>query len=163
MTKASLDHQALFDAYSQRCAQDGLLPYADKDFVSLAYLARVIAHAKGEGLPAGWVPTTTYFYIEAGAILGAIRLRHGTDEYIKYEIGHIGYETSSHARGRGVATKMLDWVLNNVVEGAPIVICDEDNLASRKVIEKCAGRYLETVYSKAHSQYITRYQFERQR
>ena len=58
-----------------------------------ALLKKRIGYAKGEGLPEGWTPSSTYFCIEEGVILGSFRVRDGNNEYLENVIGHIGYET----------------------------------------------------------------------
>ncbi|WP_211333568.1 GNAT family N-acetyltransferase [Sinobacterium caligoides] len=93
-------------------------------------------------LPDGWAPITTYFCMKSGAILGSVRVRHGSNEYIENVIGHIGYETRPAARGKGVASFLLAWVRDYVVPDSAIVTCSIDNSASQKVIENCGGVYL---------------------
>lgn len=161
ITKANISHQEWFKDYAKSCVQDGLELYDEAKNDSNAYLKKRIAYSEGKQLPVGWAPISTYFCIESGLILGSIRVRHGTNEYIENVSGHIGYETLAHARGKGIATKMLNWVLNNVIEHNVIITCDESNVASRKVIEKCGGNYLSTFYSEKESRHVLRYQLER--
>ena len=125
-----------------------------------SYLKKRVSYSEGKGLPEGWPPITMYICIESEIILGAIRVRHGTNDYIEDVIGHIGYETSPKARGNGVATAMLNWVKDNVMEGDVIVTCDENNIASKRVIEKCGGHYLNFFYSKEESRTVYRYKLE---
>ncbi len=139
ITKADIGHAELFKNYAKDCVQEGLELYDEAKLDSHAYLKKRIAYSEGKELPAGWAPISTYFYIESGIICGSIRFRHGTNEYIENVIGHIGYDTLLRARGRGVATKMLRWIVNNIIEHRVIITCDEDNTASSRVIEKCGG------------------------
>lgn len=142
ITKAKLSHQDQFKDYAQSCIADGLELYDEAKINSGAYLKKRIAYSKGLELPDGWAPITTYFCVESGVILGSIRVRHGTNEYIENVIGHIGYETRPTARGKGVASFLLAWVRDNVVSDSVIVTCSIDNPASQKVIENCGGEYL---------------------
>ncbi len=142
ITKAKLSHQDQFKDYAQSCIADGLELYDEAKTDSCAYLKKRIAYAKGQELPTGWAPITTYFCLESDVILGSIRVRHGTNEYIENVIGHIGYETRPSARGKGVASFLLTWVRDHVVTDPVIVTCSIDNLASQKVIENCGGEYL---------------------
>ncbi|NOH99410.1 GNAT family N-acetyltransferase [Vibrio sp. 99-70-13A1] len=143
ITKAKFSHQDQFKDYVESCIADGLDLYDEAKFDSSAYLKKRIAYSNGLELPDGWAPITTYFCMESGVILGSIRVRHGTNDYIENVIGHIGYETRPAARGKGVASFLLAWVRDNVVSNSVIVTCSIDNSASQKVIENCGGEYLD--------------------
>lgn len=160
ITKAKLSHQEQFKDYAQSCVEDGLELYDDAKIDSCAYLKKRIAYSKGQELPAGWSPITTYFCIESGVILGSIRVRHGTNEYIENVIGHIGYETRPSARGKGVASFLLAWVRDHVVNDSVVVTCSIDNPASRKVIESCGGEYLGN-YTDESENTVRRYRLAR--
>lgn len=161
--KASLEHSQAFNLYVSKCLQDGIDLYQNAAGDSLAYLQKRIAYAKGKELPEGWPPISMYFYIKGGLILGAIRVRHGSNPYFDNVIGHIGYETVSHARGQGVASAMLTWVMRHVVEQNCIVTCDIDNIASQRVIEKCGGSFLNRFYSEEDNGEVMRYQLQREK
>ncbi|MFA0567719.1 GNAT family N-acetyltransferase, partial [Vibrio gallaecicus] len=161
ITKADIGHKELFKGYAESCIKEGLELYDAAKLDSNAYLKKRIAYSEGKELPTGWAPISTYFYIESGVIYGSIRLRHGSNEYIENVIGHIGYETRAQARGKGVATKMLRWVIDNIVEHRVIITCDEDNVASSKVIEKCGGEYLSSYYCEDEQRNVLRYQLQR--
>lgn len=161
IAKVSLNHLEAFREYTKECIQDGLDLYDGAKHDSDAYLQKRMAYAEGRELPDGWPPISMYFYIESGKILGAIRIRHGSNDYINNVIGHIGYETSPNARGKGVATAMLQWVVRNVIEQNIVITCDVDNIASRKVIEKCGGEYLGNYYCEEEKRDIMRFQIQR--
>ncbi|MCG9642345.1 GNAT family N-acetyltransferase [Vibrio sp. Isolate34] len=159
MVKADISHSSAFHHYVNACSEDGLDIYtgiSDSD----TYLKRRIAYSKGECLPEGWTPASTYFCIESEQILGVIRVRHGTSEYIHDVIGHIGYETLPQARGRGIASHMLSWVQRHILIESAIITCDCDNVASQKVIERCGGQFLNTFYSEQDQQEVLRYQLD---
>jgi predicted acetyltransferase len=104
-------------------------------------LKKCIAYPEGAELPEEWQPISMFFCIASGVILGAIRIRRGTSDYIENVIGHIGYETSAKARVLGIAAFMLNWMKNHIIKDVCIVSCDTDNLASRKVIDKSGGQF----------------------
>ncbi|EAP94114.1 GNAT family N-acetyltransferase [Vibrio splendidus] len=160
MVKAALSHSTAFHHYVNACVEDGLDIYTGISDGSDAYLERRIAYSKGEGLPEGWTPASTYFCFESGRILGVIRVRHGTSPYIHDVIGHIGYETLPQARGRGIASHMLSWVQRHVLSESAIITCERGNIASQKVIEKCGGQFLSTFYSEQDKHEVLRYQLE---
>jgi predicted acetyltransferase len=150
-------HLSAFKIYAEECNSDGLDLYPLQENDCADYLKKQIAYSEGKELPIGWLPTSTFFCIESGVILGSIRIRHGTNDYITDVIGHIGYETLPIARGRGVATYMLEWVRNNVLEDTNIIICDLDNIASQKVIIKSKGEYLKQYYSQEEDVEVVSY------
>ncbi|MEZ8385375.1 GNAT family N-acetyltransferase, partial [Vibrio splendidus] len=66
MVKATLSHSTAFHHYVNGCTEDGLDIYTGISDGSDAYLERRIAYSKGEGLPEGWTPASTYFCFESG-------------------------------------------------------------------------------------------------
>ena len=91
---------------------------------------------------AGWVPCTTWWWLDGGEFLGRIALRHRLNDTLLASGGHIGYDVRPSARRRGHATAMLRGVLAEAaalgIERA-LLTCDDDNVASRRVIEACGG------------------------
>ncbi|PMM40531.1 GNAT family N-acetyltransferase [Vibrio splendidus] len=160
MVKADISHSIAFHHYVNACSEDGLDIYTGISDSSDAYLKRRVAYSRGEELPEGWTPASTYFCIDSGQILGVVRVRHGTSEYIHNVIGHIGYETLPQARGRGIASHMLSWGQRYVLVESAIITCDCNNVASQKVIEKCGGQFLNTFYSSQDDQEVLRYQLD---
>ncbi|MEZ8042098.1 GNAT family N-acetyltransferase [Vibrio sp. 1F263] len=160
MVKADISYSSAFYHYVNACSEDGLEIYTGISDSSDTYLKRRVAYSKGEELPEGWTPASTYFCIDSGQILGVIRVRHGTSEYIHDVIGHIGYETLPQARGQGIASHMLSWVQRHVLTENAIITCEYGNVASQKVIEKCGGQFLNTFYSEQDKHEVLRYQLE---
>ncbi|MDX2319829.1 MAG: GNAT family N-acetyltransferase [Moritella sp.] len=154
---AKMEHLDAFKSYVDECVVDGIVLY---EFILShyeRYLSKRIAYAKGEQLPTGWTPITTYFCVEDGVILGSIRVRQGSGDYIEHVIGHIGYETRPSARGKGVAKFMLSSIQNSGLADNAIISCDPANFASRKVIESCGAEFLNEYYYKPEDQDVRRY------
>jgi predicted acetyltransferase len=94
--------------------------------------------------PAGFVPSTTLWWVEDGEYLGRIAIRHRLTEHLLQHGGHIGYDVRPSARRRGHATAMLARSLPVAAALGidPVLItCDEDNIGSRKVIEANGGQF----------------------
>ena len=107
-------------------------------------LERLAAQARGQGLPAGWVPTTFLVADVAGGIVGRSRIRHELNERLLVEGGHIGYAVLEEYRRRGHATEILrqSLVLARALGVERVLVtCDDDNLGSATVIERCGGRF----------------------
>jgi predicted acetyltransferase len=92
--------------------------------------------------PAGYVPSTTLWWVSGDEYLGRLAIRHRLTPQLRDYGGHIGYDVRPSARRRGHATAMLAAALPRAralgIDPA-LVTCDEDNIASRKVIEANGG------------------------
>ena len=112
------------------------------------FVAEVIADAE-EDRPrlARFVPCTTLWWIDGDDYLGRLAIRHRLNEFLLDVGGHIGYDVRPSARRQGHATAMLlaalPWARDLGIERA-LVTCDDDNVASIRVIE-AAGGELEDV------------------
>ncbi len=110
-------------------------------------VARLAGWARGEGLEAGWVPCTTLFYEEDGALLGLYNFRHELSPQLRLEGGHVGYSVRPSARGRGVATALLQGARAfGRARGLTslLLTCGTANHASIRVIEKNGGVLRDT-------------------
>jgi predicted acetyltransferase len=90
----------------------------------------------------GYVPSTTWWWVDEGGYLGRIAVRHRLTPFLLEVGGHIGYDIRPSARLRGHATAMLRAVLPHAqalgIDPA-LLTCDHDNVGSRKVIEANSG------------------------
>ena len=96
--------------------------------------------------PAGWVTGTFLWMLDDSsgedAVVGRISLRHALTPWLLEVGGHIGYAVRPSARRRGHATAALALMLDVAAErriDPVLVTCDDDNVASRKVIEANGG------------------------
>lgn len=92
------------------------------------------------------------WWVEGDAYLARISLRHRTlrdsDPARYLEHGDIGYDVRPSERGRGRATTMLQTMLElaRQLDYPDVMItCDESNIASRRVIEKAGGVFMDRV------------------
>lgn len=104
----------------------------------------LIANSKGERLPEGYVPATTYFLWDDATIVGQFQLRHYLCKSLINGSGHIGYYIAPEYRGNGYATSGLALLLR---EARDIVPEDEIylhvfkcNPASLRVMLKNGGK-----------------------
>jgi predicted acetyltransferase len=93
---------------------------------------------------AGWVPSTTLWWVSGHEYLGRLAIRHRLTPRLLELGGHIGYDVRPSARRRGHATAMLaaalPWAAKLGIDRV-LVTCDEDNTGSRKVIEANGGEF----------------------
>ncbi|GAA2370111.1 GNAT family N-acetyltransferase [Dactylosporangium salmoneum] len=109
-----------------------------------AWVARLGAQpAHVQAHPDDRVPATYWWIAESSTVLGAISLRHFLNAKLLDGGGHVGYGIRPSARRRGLAT----WALREVLTAATamgipraLLTCDDTNLASAAVIERCGGR-----------------------
>lgn len=110
-----------------------------------AFVEEKRAWTRGE-VPEGWVADTALWWVEgppgAEVYIGRMSIRHELTELLLEVGGHIGYDVRRSRRRQGHATAMLRAALPVArdlgIESA-LVTCDHDNVASRRVIEKCGG------------------------
>ncbi|WP_330959632.1 GNAT family N-acetyltransferase [Photobacterium sp. 53610] len=126
-----------------------------------AYVQQLRDEEKGINLPEGYVPCSHFWLIENTVILGAIRVRHHIEnDFLALEGGHIGFDVAPSYRGRGYGKKMLKLVLPKASELGirnALITADEDNIASRKVIENNGGIFENVVKGKVFPEPIARY------
>ncbi|OFI49329.1 hypothetical protein BG261_01740 [Floricoccus tropicus] len=92
----------------------------------------------------GRVPSLEYLAVRKSdkKIIGLVNIRLQLNDYLKKYIGHIGYSVSPNERRKGYACKMLEQALsiaNSYELKKVLLVCDDDNLASAKTIEKNNG------------------------
>lgn len=111
------------------------MPWAD-------YVAQTAAWRCGRSLPPDRVPSSFLVAEVDGMLAGRVSVRHEFNGFLAAYGGHIGYCVRPGFRRRGLATEILGQAL--IIARAHdvdrvLVTCDEDNLASAKVIERCGG------------------------
>ncbi len=124
----------------------GWLPNTGRD-VSAEQLARVAQDAGAFVASMMWTPGSTITLEDGrvdGAFCGSINFRHlaGTEDLPPHVSGHVGYAVVPWKRRRGYASQALRGMLPLAAAvglSRVMVTCDDDNLASRRVIEACGG------------------------
>lgn len=105
--------------------------------------------SRGECLPGNWTSASTYWLVYNDVILGRSSLRHELATEFLFNIGgQIGYYIRPSQRQKGYGTAILKLTLKKAKElelERVLVTCDEDNIASAKVIEKNGG-VLENIF-----------------
>jgi predicted acetyltransferase len=126
-----------------------------------ACVQTLLGHARGLGLPPGFVPEVTFWLLRGkNCLLGSSRLRLGLTRLLTIEGGHIGYDIRPTERGKGYGTRLLALTLQEARQRGMrrvLVTCDADNLASAGVIEKNGGVRENQVRSPMSGKLVSRY------
>jgi predicted acetyltransferase len=106
------------------------------------YLAALDADRRGDSNFPDPVAATFLVAEAEGTLVGRSSIRHEMNAFLAREGGHIGFGVRPAFRRRGYATAILEQSL--VVARAlgihdVLVTCDDDNVGSATVIERCGG------------------------
>jgi predicted acetyltransferase len=85
-----------------------------------------------------------------GQLVGRVSIRFELNEWLAREGGHIGYGVVRASRRHGYATQILRQAVElGRAEGIErlLVICDQSNVGSARVIERCGGVFEAAVPS----------------
>ncbi len=122
-----------------------------------AFVAHLRSLTREDVRPLGLVPDTKLWITSAETYLGAVSLRHELNDFLLSTGGHIGYSVRPSARRRGLATAALRESLRLARDlglAQVLVTCVEDNVASRRTIERAGGE-LEDVRNGMRRYWIT--------
>lgn len=97
--------------------------------------------ALGLNLQEGFVPETYLWLIIDDNYAGSVNIRHNIDtEILSTWGGHIAYQIRPSYIGKGFAAPMLakaiEYAANTLNLEKVMISCDEDNIASKKTIQK---------------------------
>ena len=117
-------------------------------------------HSQGKYLPKNSTAYTRYFLCDHnGNIYAQGDVRHAPNHEQTYFSGYIGYGVLPSKRKCGYGTIMCAKLVEKASQyhSDVIVTCKEDNVASRKVIEKNGGILLDFRYWKERDDIMRRY------
>ena len=139
-----LEYEPSYGAYIQELGAEVRYPFPldfeHKDFGAL--LRRLDDFANGRNLPAGFVPSSTYWLVEGGEILGVSNLRHHLNDRIRHCGGHIGLGVRPSYRGRGFGNLLLALTIQEARKqgiGQLHIHCHKSNTASARMIARNGG------------------------
>jgi predicted acetyltransferase len=126
------------------CSEEGIsdahLDEAAEDFSEFVRKRREVRQLWG-------VRVTELWFVQGDEYIGTVVIRHELTQELSESGGHVGFHVVPRLRRRGYGARMLGEAIRFCHERgitALLLTCDEDNLASRRVIE-ANGAALERV------------------
>lgn len=138
------DDEAEFLAANEAMVADGFhfgLNY-DEGMDWMEYVQRNRDFRRNINLPEELVPAAFLVADVGGAIVGRTSIRFELNDWLAHQGGHIGYGVLGEHRRQGFATEILRQSLiiarSEGIERS-LVCCDDTNLGSAEVIQRCGG------------------------
>lgn len=143
---------------------EGPLDTSEQGVVGLVQVLRDFGDTDQQ-LDEKWVHCD-FFWItdDPDEVIGFLAVRHTLNAFLLEEGGHIGYSIRPSRRGEGHATRALSLALDQAARlgiDRALVTCDDDNVPSRRTIERNGGvfederngklRYWIDLSDRAHS------------
>jgi predicted acetyltransferase len=138
-----LEDEAAIAAAQAELAAEGFefaFSFDDRRFAD--FVADLDDHRYERNVTGGRVPSTWLVAVVGGEVVGRSSIRFVLNDSLRHNGGHIGYAVRPAFRRRGHATEILRQSLVIARAGgvdAVLVTCDDDNVGSASVIERCGG------------------------
>lgn len=155
--------EAAFSAMANEFLADADPRYKSELEDFSGYLERVSKSARNEDLPPERVPANEFWLLSINRVIGRSKLRHWLNPALELEGGHIGYDIRPLERRKGYGTLILKLTLEKAKSlglRRVLLICDEDNVGSAKVIENNGGVLSGRAVSDKSGKPILRYWIE---
>ena len=152
--KDVLAFYAEFEKSNETCIGYG--DHADFD----KWLCGMHNRIAGKYLPDGNVRENFYLCYDKDELVGVFNLKFELTPFLFNYGGHIGYAVKPSRRNKGLATQMLRQGLE-ISKGfgfeKVLVLCDDDNCASEKVILKNNGVFENKLFDAEENVFVKRY------
>ena len=105
-------------------------------------------HRMGRNLPDGYVQGSTFWLVDGEEYVGTGGIRHRLTPGLERFGGHIGYAIRPSRWNQGYGTIQLRFLLAEAARlglDRVLLTCNETNVASARVMEKCGGVYQDTI------------------
>jgi len=121
----------------------GVMTYAFMDPQRCDILSRIESFRTGIGLPPHYVKSDYLWLTDGSEFIAETSIRHELNDSLLRYGGHIGYGVRFGFWGQGIGTLLLQMALKHARDELGIdralVTCNNENLASARVIEKNGG------------------------
>ena len=158
----SSEYERSYGAYIEELGDEERYPFPmDFDHADFpALLHRLDEIARGVDIPEGYVPSSTFWLVEAGELIGVSNLRHHLNEQIRASGGHIGLGIRPSYRGRGLGNLLMALTLGEARKRGIDEVhihCYKANEASARVIISNGGVLQSEVTEGDPAEVIQRY------
>ncbi len=105
------------------------------------------------------VPASMLAAEVSGQVVGRLSVRHTLNEFLAREGGHLGFAVRPQHRRNGYATEILRQgmiIARSLGVDRALVTCDEDNVGSATIIERCGGLF-DSIHVTDEGRLIRRY------
>lgn len=141
--------RSYMDAYDEY-AMNRISTYPFTDASSCDIFAKFDNYRHERDLRPGRVGADYYWLVddERAHFIGEVTVRHRLNEALRQSGGHIGYGIRYSEWNRGYGTMILALALEKAEElgiSTVLITCDDDNLASARVMEKNGFELLDKV------------------
>ncbi len=142
LVKPSLKYKRSFQNALKEFITEGRKTEGDPKDIE-GYLKKTRLFDKGVNLPKGKVPASTFWLIDKSSFIGRVSIRKKLNKNLRAQGGHIGYAIRPSKRKMGYGSKILELALKKTKKlhiNKVLITCNENNLASQKIIEKNGGQ-----------------------
>ncbi|MGL4687926.1 MAG: GNAT family N-acetyltransferase [Fusobacteriaceae bacterium] len=124
-----------------------------KDKIKFISEFKILETEKCIRIVSSFVPSTVYWLVDEKnkEVIGILNIRHRLNDYLISYGGHIGYAVSPNYRNQKYGGKLLDKGLEVAKElelGEILIICNSDNIGSKKIIESRKGILINSLSEK---------------
>jgi len=138
-----LRYRDSFIAAAWEYIREGLAPQWKPDKLNEDFAAYIEVLRQAELAPlAGRVPTTFYWLVSGEHFIGEVELRHRLTAELERFGGHMGYRIRPSQRRKGYGRLICRLGIEKACQLGIhdlLITCDEDNIASRRIIEANGG------------------------
>lgn len=124
------------------------------------WLEHMINRKNNTNLPEGFVRENFYLCYENNVLIGVFSLKFELTDYLFKFGGHIGYAVRPSCRNKGYGNTILNeglTIAKSYGFKEVLLVVDDDNIASEKIIIKNNGIYLNSIYDNNESVMVKRY------
>lgn len=140
LVKPSLKYKSSFKKALFEFEKEGRNEGNQKDIKG--YIEQQKRYASGD-VPRDKVSESKLWLVDGDKFIGRVSIRHRLNKKLKQFGGHVGYVIRPSERKKGYGLKILKLSLYKAKHlglDKVLVTCDDDNIASQKIIEKNGGQ-----------------------